>query len=269
MQDLDHSAQHAPRGRWLRVAVYFLVFFPSFLVFDLLLRTWATGFGFGGEALRRRRINAVLKVWARALTWWTTRVMAVRIDVRGAVPPGRFVVVSNHQSLTDIPFLMWALQPLNLKFVTRADLARGIPIISFGIREGGMAAVSRRVSRKDQRTLIAMGEELEAWNGSAVVFAEGRRFDAGELGRYRAGAARALSESSGLPLLPVCIDGTHRAVRLKDMAGPMFGMPVRITIGYPLPCPESDDACRSALSESRGWAEGEIRDGRERAEAAG
>ena len=47
------------------------------------------------------------------------------------------IVVANHQSLHDIPPLIWNLRKHHPKFVSKIELGKGIPSISFNLKHGG------------------------------------------------------------------------------------------------------------------------------------
>ena len=59
-------------------------------------------------------------------------------------PPGKNVIfIANHQSTYDIPPLIWKLRNYHMKFVSKKELGRGIPSISYNLRNGGSILIDR------------------------------------------------------------------------------------------------------------------------------
>lgn len=107
------------------------------------------------------------------------------------MPPGRYVVVSNHQSTADIAILPWALRSLNVKFVAKEELGKYIPTVSMALTHWGSALITREATRDDLIRIKEMARGLAHWEASVVVFPEGTRSRDGRLqavqGRRRAG----------------------------------------------------------------------------------
>src|SRR6056297_3026223 len=47
------------------------------------------------------------------------------------------IIVSNHQSMFDIPPIIWYMRQFHPKFISKKELAKGIPGISYNLRHGG------------------------------------------------------------------------------------------------------------------------------------
>jgi len=64
------------------------------------------------------------------------------------LPTNRSIIfVANHQSMYDIPPLIYYLRKYHAKFVSKIELTKGIPSISYNLKVGGGA----NIDRKDQR----------------------------------------------------------------------------------------------------------------------
>jgi 1-acyl-sn-glycerol-3-phosphate acyltransferase len=131
--------------------------------------------------------------------------------------PSPVIVVTNHQSLADIPVLIYALPRLSIRFVTKRELGRGIPMVSSYLRAGGSALISRKGNFS--RVIRELGKlaGLSASGISPVVFPEGTRSRSGRLGSFHAGAFRTLCARSSLPVLVVAMDGGWRISRLSGV----------------------------------------------------
>ena len=85
------------------------------------------------------------------------------------------IVVANHQSLYDIPAFFWKLRAHHVKFVSKIELAKGIPSISFNLRHGGNALIDRKNPRQAIPALKAFAEYIEENKYCACIFPEGTR----------------------------------------------------------------------------------------------
>jgi 1-acyl-sn-glycerol-3-phosphate acyltransferase len=248
--------------RWVRLAVYFVGLLVVCLYCEVIGRVWCQWLAPRGSRQRARRANLVTRHWHVVLTELTLRVLGCQLDVRGTVPPGRYIVVSNHQSTADIAILPWALRSLNVKFVAKEELGRGIPTVSMALRHWGSALISRHGTRDDLTRMKVMARGLAYWTASVVIFPEGTRSRDGSLLPYKPGAVRIVAKETGLPLLPVAIDGTFVAPDLLEFARSMPGSRGTVTIGTPVTTDKSPDELERAIQEIRAWTLETIEQGR-------
>jgi 1-acyl-sn-glycerol-3-phosphate acyltransferase len=241
-------------AHWLRVVAYFAAMLIVCLYCEVVGRVWSLWLAKAGTPARVRRANRITRHWNVVLTELTMRMLRARLDVHGELPNGRFLVVSNHQSMADVAILPWALRSLNLKFVAKEALGRYIPTISMALTHWGSALISREGSRRDFARLKAMARNLSYWDGSVVVFPEGTRSRDGRLLPYKAAAVRIVAEESGLPILPVVIDGTHAVSDLSGFARRMIGARGTLTIGAPIPPDAWNGRIEEVVMEIRVWA---------------
>ena len=54
------------------------------------------------------------------------------------------IIVSNHQSMYDIPPIIWYMRKHHPKFVSKIELGRGIPSVSFNLRHGVSVLINRK-----------------------------------------------------------------------------------------------------------------------------
>jgi 1-acyl-sn-glycerol-3-phosphate acyltransferase len=244
------------------LAVYFVALVVVCLYCEVIGRVWSLWLAPKGSDARVRRANFVTRHWHVVLTELTLRVLGSRLEVRGTVPPGRYVVVSNHQSTADIAILPWALRSLNVKFVSKEELGRWIPTVSMALRYWGSAMISREATRDDIKRLKVMARGLSHWQGSVVIFPEGTRSRDGRILPYKAAAVRIVADEANLPLLPIAIDGTHVAPDLPGFARGMPGAGGTLTIGTPIPRSEWDGRLEEVVEDIRTWARDTIELGR-------
>ncbi|WP_298497530.1 1-acyl-sn-glycerol-3-phosphate acyltransferase [uncultured Algibacter sp.] len=90
-------------------------------------------------------------------------------------PERPLIIVANHQSLHDIYPLTWYMRKHHPKFISKIELGKGIPSVSYNLRHGGAALIDRKNPRQSLPTLMKFGEFIEKNNYAAVIFPEGTR----------------------------------------------------------------------------------------------
>ena len=140
-----------------------------------------------------------------------------------------FIIVSNHGSLMDPPFLGHALG-LKVSFMAKQELFR-IPLLSQIIQACGAYPVKRGVV--DKNSLNIAIEKLST-NNIIGIFIDGTRQRDGRVNKPKNGAAL-ISAKTKKKLLPVAIINSHRLIRFKFLI-PVFNR-VIIKIGKPIEFP--------------------------------
>lgn len=165
------------------------------------------------------------------LDWWSKRLLSqaeVSLETRGVdhARGGRaFVVMSNHQSLYDIPALYQTL-PLRLRMVAKAELFR-IPIWAQAMRVAGFVELDRSARERAIESLERAKGAL-AGGTSIWIAPEGTRSRDGSLGPFKHGGFH-LAVGAGAPILPVTVDGTRSILPAKG-GNVVPGAVVRVTV---------------------------------------
>ncbi|GAB2985775.1 lysophospholipid acyltransferase family protein [Mucilaginibacter puniceus] len=131
------------------------------------------------------------------------------------LPVGRSIIfVANHQSLFDIPPLIWYLRKYHAKFISKVELTKGIPSISFNLKYGGGANINRKDPRQSITELIKFGERMKNNNWSTVIFPEGTRSKNGTVKPFQsAGIATILKKCPDALIVPIAIKNSWRMVQ--------------------------------------------------------
>jgi 1-acyl-sn-glycerol-3-phosphate acyltransferase len=188
-----------------------------------------------GSASWHRAWNREVRNWGVRTVRAATAFTGLEVRVAGKVPStGRYLVVANHQSSIDIPFLIDVLRPLNLKFVAHDGLKRGKPAVSTGLRYGGSVFIGKKNLRDDLRALKEFAATLEEMEGTAVIFPEGIRTHDGILEPFQIAGMRTLAEATGLPILPVVHDGLWKARTIRGTHR-LVGGTLRFRVLDPIP----------------------------------
>jgi len=131
------------------------------------------------------------------------------------LPVGRPIIfIVNHQSMFDIPPLIWYLRKYHAKFISKIELTRGIPSISFNLKYGGAANINRKDSRQSIMEIVKLGQRMHENKWSAVIFPEGTRSKDGHIKPFRAaGIATILKKCPEALLVPIAIKNSWKAIK--------------------------------------------------------
>lgn len=147
---------------------------------------------------------------------------------------GPAIVVSNHQSLFDIPLLIWLLRGHNTKFIAKKSLAYGIPSASYVLRTNGHALIDRGDPQQAAQEIRAVAEKARLNGGTVVIFPEGTRARDGVLKKFKPGGMKVLTnELPNAPVVPVSISGAWRIMRYGFFPVP-FGIEIVCTVHKPI-----------------------------------
>ena len=105
------------------------------------------------------------------------------------LPVGRPIIfIANHQSMYDIPVMIWFLRKYHAKFISKIELTKGIPSISYNLRHGGAANIDRKDPRQSITEIAALGTRMKEKKWSAMIFPEGTRSKDGTVKTFQPAA---------------------------------------------------------------------------------
>lgn len=148
--------------------------------------------------------------WFRMLGRIVARVNPWRLHVSGRerIRDGQvYVIVSNHQSLADIPLITHL--KLDLKWLAKAELFR-FPVFGWMMRMSGDIAVDRADRRKAAQALLQCARCLRQ-RCSVIFFPEGTRSQDGRVLPFNDGPFQ-LAIREGVPVLPLVVEGSGSAL---------------------------------------------------------
>lgn len=171
------------------------------------------------------------------LTWWSNGLVnAAHIkktvfdpfNVR--IEPGkRYIIMSNHRSLYDIPLSILSL-PGSIRMLTKKELFR-IPLWGRGMAAGEFISIDRHNIDQAKMDLKAAGEKM----GDGIVLwvaPEGTRSRTGRLGSFKKGGF-ILAIETGAQIIPVGIRGSEKVLPAKTWDF-FLDQKVDIHIGKPI-----------------------------------
>ncbi len=124
------------------------------------------------------------------------------------------IFIANHQSLYDIPPLIWFLRKYHAKFISKIELTKGIPSISYNLKYGGGANINRKDPRQAIAEMVKLGTRMKANNWSAVIFPEGTRSKDGIVKDFQTGGvATLLKKCPEALIVPIVIRNSWKMVQ--------------------------------------------------------
>lgn len=139
----------------------------------------------------------------------------VRFINRQQLPAGRSIIfIANHQSMYDIPPLIYFLRKYEGKFISKIELANGIPSISFNLRHGGAANIDRKDPKQSIAEILKLAKKMKEYNWSVFIFPEGTRSRTGIVKTFAVGGiATILKKVPHALVVPVAIRNSWKMVR--------------------------------------------------------
>lgn len=144
------------------------------------------------------------------------------------------IFVANHQSLYDIIGIIWYLRKFHAKFVSKKELGKGIPSVSYNLRHGGSVLIDRKDPKQALPVIKGLGEYIEKHKRSAVIFPEGTRSKTGKPKEFAQSGLKILCKyAPSAYVVPITINNSWKMVKFG--AFPMgLGNNLEFTIHEPL-----------------------------------
>lgn len=132
-----------------------------------------------------------------------------------SIPENRpLIVVTNHQSMYDIPPLIWYMRKHHPKFVSKKELGKGIPSVSFNLVHGGSVLIDRKDAKASLMEIAKLGSYIEKHNRTAVIFPEGTRSRDGHPKPFKPmGLKMLLKKAPSALIVPISINNSWKLVR--------------------------------------------------------
>jgi 1-acyl-sn-glycerol-3-phosphate acyltransferase len=159
---------------------------------------------FGIFETHGKRIYHINRFW----TWLILRLAGVSLKVEGLEnidPKRQYIFIVNHQSNVDIPALVQALRPFQLRWLAKRELLR-VPLFGWAMWAARHVTIDRADPQGALKSLARAKERLAA-GISLVVFPEGTRSRDGALQRFKKGGFL-LAVQTQTPIVPITINGS-------------------------------------------------------------
>ena len=155
-----------------------------------------------------------------------------------------YVVMTNHQSLLDVPSVVRSF-PGRVRMVGKRELSR-LPVWGHAMRASGIVFVDR--SDRGQSIAALELAKTQLQGGTSIWIApEGTRNHGDELGPLKKGGFH-LARQLGVPIAPAWIEGTRHIVSPDSFGVHLHGS-VSVRWGAPIDTSDVDEAGLPALME--------------------
>jgi 1-acyl-sn-glycerol-3-phosphate acyltransferase len=149
--------------------------------------------------------------------------------IEGEIPKNvPLIIVSNHQSMWDIPPIIWYLRNYHPKFISKIELGKGIPSISYNLRHGGSILIDRKNPRQALTEMAKFSKYLMQFKRSGVIFPEGTRSRDGVPKTFhRKGLTTLFKYAPEAYVLPITVNNSWKLQRYG-----MFPMPIGVKLKH-------------------------------------
>jgi len=160
------------------------------------------------------------KISVMHLQFWTMRCLNIlgtrftftnphEIDVNQPL-----IMVANHQSMYDIPPLMWYMRKHHPKFISKKELGKGIPSVSYNLRHGGSVLIDRNKPLQSIKAIEEFAQRIEKNNWAAVIFPEGTRSKTGKPRPFKTkGLITLFNNMPNAVVVPISINNSWKILR--------------------------------------------------------
>lgn len=209
--------------------IYYLVFGLMLVIFHILQFITHRLFGY--------KAHKITVDWLNFFLMRCLNLLGTRIDFYNDYDLKRIhphIIVSNHQSMYDIPPLIWCLRQIHPKFISKKELGRGIPSVSYNLKYGGSVLIDRKDSESAVKAIVNFAKTIHEKKHSAVIFPEGTRSRDGKLKRFSENGLRTLVENCpDAVIVPVSIENSWQLQKYGMFPLPL-GVKVRFKVHQPI-----------------------------------
>ncbi len=150
--------------------------------------------------------------------------------------PGKrpVIIISNHQSLYDIPAVVWGFRKYYPKFISKIELSKNLPSISINLKHGKSALIDRENGTQAVKEIFKLGRLIQENNYAACIFPEGTRSKTGRVKEFMtAGINTLLRAAPSAVVVPFVING-HSQLMEKGLFPLKFGQKISYTVLDPV-----------------------------------
>jgi len=216
-------------------AIYYVLFGATLLFFHPVQWLCFNLFGYKAHKKSVDFLNFFLVL--------NTYVLGTRYKIENLdrLPEGvPIIIAANHQSLYDITTIIWFMRKIHPKFISKIELGKGIPSISYNLNHGGSVLIDRKDAKQSLLAIKGMGQYLEKTKRTAVIFPEGTRSRTGKPKRFAENGLKILCKyAPSAYVVPVTINNSWKMLKWGNF--PLgLGNKIIITIHEPMSVKETE-----------------------------
>ncbi|WP_372642034.1 lysophospholipid acyltransferase family protein [Ancylomarina sp.] len=194
---------------YITTPLFYFLFLLALIIFHPIQVICRTLFGYQAHKVSVDILNYILMrlVWVIGFR--------TKFNNKADLPTNRpIIVVSNHQGTYDIPPIVWLFRKHHPKFISKIELAKGFPSISYNLRHSGAALIKRNNRTQALGEIRKLGKLIAKNNYCACIFTEGTRSKTGKLKQFKSGGlATLLEEAPNSLIVPFVVDGNYKIER--------------------------------------------------------
>ena len=191
---------------YILTPIFYLIFGFILIVFHPIQ---VICYNLGGYSAHKRSVDIMNYLLIKTLIILGSRTKFIGFDQLPKNKP--LIIIANHQSMFDIPPVVWGFRKHHAKFISKKELGKGIPSISYNLRKGGSVLIDRKNPKQAINEIKKLGDKIEENNYSALIFPEGTRSKNGQMRKFKAGGIHALLEKvPSAYIVPFVIDGHYK-----------------------------------------------------------
>lgn len=224
--------------------VFYIFFFINLLVFHPI--QWIC-LKLGGYEAHKKSVDIFNFFLLRCLNLLGTR---YSIENPYTLPTDKSCIfVANHQGMYDIPPIIWHFRAHHPKFVSKKELGKGIPSISFNLRHGGNLLIDRKNGREALVKMSKFADYLNQNKRSAVIFPEGTRSRTGAPKKFAVqGLQLLIKKMPEAVIVPITINNSWKLFRYGSF--PMgIGVHLMLKVHEPFSANSDDPEALAAKVE--------------------
>lgn len=164
--------------------------------------------------------------------------------------PDTFMIIANHQSIQDIPLLIWSFPNHDLRFTAKSSLFKWIPMVSIMLRIQKHGKVNRKGGAAETMKTIERVARKAEDGYCPVIFPEGTRSKDGEIKTFHQGAVRKVLSVAPVPVVSVAIEGGWRVGDVKNLVKNMENFTYRVKILNVYDAPDSKQGIQNIIENS-------------------
>ena len=189
--------------------IYYLCFGVCLVVFHPIQWVCLNLFGYQAHKKSVDYLNFFLVKCTNLLG--TTYTFKNKKSIPNDVP---IIFVSNHQSMYDIIGIIWYLRKFHPKFVSKKELGKGIPSVSYNLRHGGSVVIDRKDPKQAIPAIKKIADYIEKHTRSAVIFPEGTRSRDGKPKEFAQTGLKILCKNApSAYIVPISINNSWKLVK--------------------------------------------------------
>lgn len=141
--------------------------------------------------------------------------------------------VGNHQSMYDMPPLMWYFRKKNIRFIAKNELARFVPTVSYYLRNGYALLIDRKKGDESISKIAKEAEVVKNEGGAIAIYPEGTRSKDFKVKNFKLGGISKVHDIiPDILVIPLAIQNTG-LMENRGKFGFKLGQTIHITMLEP------------------------------------